>query len=49
MLLAFNYNKNLFKLRCDKVQYCDGLVVKLIGNGKIQSENFAGIANLAVP
>jgi hypothetical protein len=42
------YNKNLFKLRSDKVQYCDGLVIKLMGNGKIRSEKFASVANLVV-
>ncbi|KAK2377453.1 receptor protein kinase [Trifolium repens] len=33
------YNKKLFKIRCDEVQYGgDGLVIKLMGNGKILSE-----------
>ncbi|MCI56568.1 receptor-like protein kinase, partial [Trifolium medium] len=32
------YNKNLFKLRCDEVQYVDGLAIKLMGNGTLQAE-----------
>ncbi|CAJ2634015.1 unnamed protein product [Trifolium pratense] len=44
------YNKNLFNLRCDEVQYgADGLVIKLMGNGKIRYEIVVGIANLVVP
>ncbi|AET00008.1 LRR receptor-like kinase [Medicago truncatula] len=43
------YNKNLFKMRYDEVQYGDGLVVELMGNGKIQYKKVFGIANLVVP
>ena len=43
------YNKNLFKQRCDEVQYGYGLSIKLMGNGKIQSEKVVGVANLVVP
>ncbi|WJX59138.1 hypothetical protein P8452_44498 [Trifolium repens] len=44
------YNKNLFNPRCDEVQYGGhGLVIKLMGNGKIRSEKVFGIANLVVP
>jgi serine/threonine protein kinase len=44
------YNKNLFNLRCDEVQYGgDGLVIKWMGNGKIRSEKVFGIVNLVVP
>jgi len=43
------FNKNLFKLRCDEVQYGDGLAIKLMGNGKLQAEKVFGVANLVVP
>jgi hypothetical protein len=47
-VIAF-YDMNLFKLRCDAVEYRDGLSIKLMGNGKIQSEKVVGVANLVVP
>ncbi|CAJ2653758.1 unnamed protein product [Trifolium pratense] len=47
-VIAF-FNMNLFKLRCDEVDYRDGLSIKPIGNGKIQSEKVIGVANLVVP
>jgi hypothetical protein len=42
------YNKNLFKMRFDEVQYGDGLSIKLMENGKFRSEKVVGVANLAV-
>ncbi|XP_045830498.1 receptor-like protein kinase [Trifolium pratense] len=43
------YNKNLFKLRRDEVQYADVLAIKLMGNGKLQADKFVRIASLIVP
>ncbi|XP_045830975.1 receptor-like protein kinase [Trifolium pratense] len=43
------YNKNLFKLRRDEVQYVDVLAIKLMGNGKLQADKFVRIASLIVP
>jgi len=43
------FNKNLFKLRSDEVQYGDGLAIKLTGNGKIESVKFFRVAALILP
>ncbi|XP_012568642.1 uncharacterized protein [Cicer arietinum] len=43
------YNMNLFKQRCDEVEYGDGLAVKLMGNGKIHVEKIVGVDDLVVP
>ncbi|XP_012568576.1 uncharacterized protein [Cicer arietinum] len=43
------YNSNLFKQRCDEVEYGDGFAVKLMGNAKIHVEKIAGVADLIVP
>jgi len=43
------YNKNLFNMRSDEVQYGDGLIIKLMGNGKIESVEFFRVAALILP